>query len=197
MKTFLLLLGAASMTGGQTVQPADTCPAPAAASSSHTRFDPIMVDLKGDGVAKVASTCTVAGSDGVGDATKIKPSSGKGDVKATASQNTQSLRHAINTKGTGTSGRAAADHAISTKGTGAAGRASGVELAIKTKGTSAQRTAASVDHAINTKGTGTSGRAAPGPGGDCDDGNEVAPAAASIKPPTTDMAIKCKGTGAQ
>lgn len=45
--------------------------------------------------------------------------------RVSASQSGQTLRHAINTKGTGTSGRAATDMAINTKGHGGgAGRAS-------------------------------------------------------------------------
>jgi hypothetical protein len=66
----------------------------------------------------------------------------------------------------------ASDHAINTKGTGVAGRAAGTELAIKTKGTGAQRTA-STELAIKTKGTGAQRTA------------------------STELAIKTKGTGAQ
>lgn len=95
MKTFLLMLGAASMMGGEAAPAADACPVSdasgAAASSGHTRFDPLVLDLKGDGAAKLAPGA---------------------------------CNHAINTKGTGAAGRvAAADHAINTKGTGASGRA--------------------------------------------------------------------------
>jgi hypothetical protein len=40
-------------------------------------------------------------------------------------QGATSRKHAISTKGTGTSGRSSAEHAISTKGTGESGRSSG------------------------------------------------------------------------
>lgn len=74
----------------------------------------------------------------------------------------------------GSAGPTIAAHAINTKGTGTtSGRASS-KLAIKTKGTSAQRQASS-EMAINTKGTGAAGRvvptvvvSAPGPDEDCD-----------------------------
>ena len=73
--------------------------------------------------------------------------------------------HAINTKGTGTSGRAAGTElAIKTKGTGAQ-RTAGTEMAIKTKGTGAQRTAL----AIKTKGTGAQRAITAAGATDCDD----------------------------
>ena len=88
--------------------------------------------------------------------------------------------HAINTKGTGTSGRSAGtDMAINTKGTGAAGRTAATEMAIKTKGTGAQRTALAIKTkgtsaqrtalAIKTKGTSAQRVTAAAGGADCDD----------------------------
>ena len=126
MKMVLLMMAVANPN---VAAPVDSCAAPAAAAKdgAHTRFDPLVIDLKGD--KKLApGTCA----------------------------------HAINTKGTGATGRAAgADHAINTKGTGAAGKAP-----------------------------------APGPGNDCDDTASDA-VAGTIQPTKAEMAIKCKGTGAQ
>jgi hypothetical protein len=48
-----------------------------------------------------------------------------GSDSAAGVNNAAAEKHAISTKGTGTSGRSSADHAISTKGTGASGRSTG------------------------------------------------------------------------
>lgn len=111
MKTALLILSAASMMSGEAVSPPQACPAPSASQerSSHTRFDPIMVDLDGKrNAAGAPQTCSHAiNTQGTG-----------------AAGRAASADHAINTKGTGAAERAAAaDHAINTKGTGTSGRA--------------------------------------------------------------------------
>ena len=170
MKLLLLFLSSASLASAQAQSAPEACAAPAAAAK--------------DGKARV----------GQFDPLVLDL---KGDKRAAAPG---TCAHAINTKGTGSSGRAAsADHAINTKGTAVAGRA------------------ASADHAINTKGTGVAGRAAAGPGGDCDDSDDGLAAdskrcaagssdvdrgcgdsiAAAVQPTKSAMAIKCKGTGAQ
>jgi hypothetical protein len=198
MKTFLLLLGAAGMTGGEAVRTADTCPVPATAGAdSASRFDPLVINLKGDKLENTASTACPAGSAEA--AKEIKLITTKAPHKTSATQNGQVLRtspgqapaaeppaadaHAINTKGTGATGRAAADHAINTKGTGMAGRAA-ADHAINTKGTGMAGRAAA-DHAINTKGTGMAGRASD-PNAGC--GDSVAGGAEQV-------AIDCRGAG--
>ena len=70
-----------------------------ATARDHVRFDPIVLDLKGDG--RIAATD--AGNAGASAAAET--AIGKKDIKTSASQSGQTLRHAINTKGTGATGR--------------------------------------------------------------------------------------------
>lgn len=216
MKSLLLLLGAASMIGGETAPTAKACPVPAAAGaaagSNHTRHDPLMLDLNNNERKAAPGTCS----------------------------------HAISTKGTGMAGRvSAADHAINTKGTGASGRADadrdddcdGTAEDTMTAAAADSRLKLYVDKngdgtmeardglfdknpdgtdlrtamAIKTKGTGATRVAGPGPA-DCNDsdagitagsstdanqscGDSVAAAAQAAK--GQQLAINCKGTGAK
>ena len=170
MKTMLLIAGAASLMGGESLQPPVACPAPSAgaASSNHTRFDPIVLDLKGDGVA-------TAGQVGCGHTINVKEVSPVGRAAAD---------HAINTKGTGAAGRSASAATDPNEGCG--------DTIAKSEWQPGKS-----EMAINCKGTGVAGRAAAGPGGDCDDTSDGSDGRSAIEPTKTQMAIKCKGTGAQ
>ena len=175
MKTVLLFLGATSVMGGEVSKAPEACAAPgASAKEAHTRFDPILLDLKGDG-KRVGVECPVADSGPAAAGKDNKPLVNP-PIKVSASQNGQTLRHAINTKGTGTSGRAAADHAINTKGTGAAGR-------------SADANASCGDPVVNSSGESAAADARLKVRADHNTDGTIGA--------RTEMAIKCKGTGAQ
>ena len=77
----------------------------------HVRYDPLILDLRGDGVSRVASAGTGATDAAPGETEGLTGQDAqaaigsKGPIRVSASQSGQTLRHAINTKGTGVAGR--------------------------------------------------------------------------------------------